>query len=517
LQTNALSEDPRSYQEAFHSPNWKDKWKPAFDKELQSIIDNGCFEEVILPAGKKAIDGKWVFKTKTGANGEIIKYKARLVVRGFQQVEGVDYFETYAPVVKFDSLRLIIALAARDNLFMHQLDVETAFLNGELEEEVFMQIPEGVRGKPGYVWRLLKSLYGLKQAPRTWYSRLHKVLLKYGFLRCISDNGVYVKWVKGHILIFTVYVDDFIIVCKIKEFIIELREFLSVHFKITDLGDAKYILGIQIIRDRDTGVIKLSQRQYVKEVLEKFNMGSCKPVKTPLDSKVKFVKADESERVDVPYREAIGSLMYLSVGTRPDIAAAVSMLSRYSNCPGKSHWEGVKRVMRYLAGTQDLGICFESGTGGELHGYCDSDHGGDLDSGRSTSGYAFLFGNGAISWSSKLQPTVATSSTEAEYMAAGHAVKQCIWVRELMSELKLDVGRTVIYTDNMSSIALIKNPVHHQRTKHIRINWHFIREVIESGEMEFEFVPSSEQAADMLTKAALGEVYEVGREILGLR
>jgi Reverse transcriptase (RNA-dependent DNA polymerase)/gag-polypeptide of LTR copia-type/Integrase core domain/GAG-pre-integrase domain/Zinc knuckle len=510
-----MNGDPNGYKEALNSGHWESKWKGAYDKELKSIIDNKTFEVCKLPEGKKAIDSKWVFKTKTGANGEVLKYKARLVAKGFQQTEGVDYSETYAPVVKFDSLRILIAIATAKGKRIQQMDVETAFLNGEIREELYMKVPEGVPHQPGEVWRLLRALYGLKQASRAWYEKLHTILIGYGFIRSKVDSAIYVKGRGENQILFSTYVDDFITVCDLITDFHNLREHLRKFVRITDMGEVRYILGIEVIRKLN-GDLKLSQKQYTKEVLKKFGMERSKPLNTPLDPKDKLQKFAESESVDVPYREAIGSLMYLSVATRPDISAAVCVLSKYSSDPKAAHWEAVKRVFRYLQATIEVGLEFKFNGELECYGYCDANYGGDEDTGRSTSGYAFVLGGAAIAWSSRLQPTVALSSTESEYMAACHAAKETVWLKELLSEMGYEISSIVLYCDSMSCIALAKNPIFHKRTKHIRIQWHFVRDLVEQAEIEFVYVPTKLQAADMLTKSAVKEVYETGRSLLGL-
>jgi Reverse transcriptase (RNA-dependent DNA polymerase) len=340
-------------------------------------------------------------------------------------------------------------------------------------------------------------------------------LISYGFIRSKVDNAIYIKGSGDDLMLFSTYVDDFISVCDLLIEYESLRDHLRKFFRITEIGEVKYILGIEFMRDA-YGNIKLCQRQYAKDILRKFGMEGCKPLSTPLNSNESLSKSTEELTVDVPYREVIGSLMYLSVATRPDIAAAVCILSKFCNEPKAVHWDALKHVLRYLAGTLEIGLQYRLHSELSCFGFCDANYGGDEDTGRSTSGYAFVLGGAAIAWSSRLQPTVALSSTEAEYMAACHAAKESVWLRELLGEVGHPTEKVLLYTDNMSCMSLVKNPVFHKRTKHIKIQWHFVRDLVESGELEFHYIHTSEQAADMLTKAASKSVYIVGREMLGL-
>jgi Reverse transcriptase (RNA-dependent DNA polymerase) len=357
-------------------------------------------------------------------------------------------------------------------------------------------------------------LYGLKQASRAWYERLHKVLIAYGFKRTKTDSAIYVYGSGSNQILFSTYVDDFIGICDHMSEFEKLRDYLRKFFRITDLGEVRYILGVEVIRN-DHGDLLLTQRQYAKEILSKFGMQNSKPLSTPMDPNVKLTKSVESETVNVPYREVIGSLMYLSVATRPDISAAVCVLSKYCGEPKQCHWDAVKRVLRYLVFTVESGLVYRFEEQLSCYGFCDSDYGGDEETMRSTSGYAFVLGGAAIAWSSRLQPTVALSTTEAEYMAACHACKESVWIKELLGEIGYGQKSIVIYSDSMSSIALVKNPIFHKRTKHIKIQWHFVRDLVAEGEVEFSYIHTSMQAADMLTKSATKDVYVMGREMLG--
>ncbi|GLC41061.1 hypothetical protein PLESTB_000947700 [Pleodorina starrii] len=409
--------EPKSLAEAQARADWP-QWKAAMDEEMKSLMENGTWDLEELPKGVKKIGLKWVFKVKRDAK-DIERYKARLVAKGFTQREGVDFGEVFAPVGKYASLRALLAVVAERDLELHQLDIKTAFLNGVLEEEVYTEQPPGYQmGGANVACHLRRSLYGLHQAPRAWYVRLRSVLEQMGFKPSGAEPGLFVKVEKGEPVYVLVYVDDLLIACKSIEVVNQLKAQLDKVFEMRDLGESSFYLGFEIKRDRAARTLHVSQKRYVQEVLSKFAMEGANGRSTPLDANVRL--SSEGELLDTsrfPYSELVGSLLYLSVCSRPDISFAVGALARHMAKPTTDHWSVAKGVLRYLAGTQDVGISF-GGTGRlDVVGFCDSDLAGS-EGRRSTSGFVFLLGGGAISWSSKLQPTIATSTAEAEYMAA---------------------------------------------------------------------------------------------------
>jgi hypothetical protein len=504
--------EPLNYEEAMNRED-SDKWLKAAQEEMDSIYQAGTWTLVPLPSNRSAIGCKWVFKVKLKADNSIDRYKARLVAKGFSQIEGIDYVDTFSPVAKFCSIRALLALAAHHDLEIHQMDVKSAYLNGDLNEDIYMRQPPGfqVKGKEGLVCKLQKSLYGLKQAGRQWNSKIDSTLLSLSFTRLEADHCIYV-YQDGQVVIFIIlYVDDLILISNALSRLVALKRSLSQLYQMKDLGEAEYILGIQIVRDRANRTLHISQTGYIKTILERFGMADCKPASTPMDCGRKLSKADcpvtdtEREAVKViPYQSAVGAIMYCMLGTRPDIAFAITALSQYSSNYGTKHWTAVKHLLRYLQGTQDYKLTYglKKGDGDPvLFGYCDSDWGNDIDDRRSYTGYAFILAGGAVSWQSKKQPTTALSSVEAEYMAATQATKEAIWWRTLLSELGLVIsGSTVLITDSKGSIDLAKNPEHHARTKHIDIRHHFIREKVADGTVKMSFVGTEHMGADILTK-----------------
>jgi Reverse transcriptase (RNA-dependent DNA polymerase)/Integrase core domain len=509
------SDDPTSHAQAMNGPNAAD-WKNAEEEEMNSIAKNKTWTRCKLPVGKRTIQCKWVYKVKRDENGEPIKFKARLVAKGFTQREGLDYEETYAPVARFSSIRLLLAIGAHYDLEIHQMDVKTAFLNGDLEHEIYMCQPEGhqVEGQEQLVCKLNKSLYGLKQAGRSWYEKIDAALLKFDFIRLATDNCIYIKRSNDYLIIIALYVDDLLILSdsipKLKQFKQELAD----TFEMMDMGEARFILGIKIDRDRTKRTLSISQTEYINKMLANHNMTECdsKSSTTPMEVGLKLtasgsmIESEETRVIDTKrYQAAIGSLMYAMLGTRPDIAFSVGKLARYCNAPREQHWKAIKRVMRYLSCTKNYALTYQGNAGNSkeptMIGHCDSDWGNDIDNRRSTSGYVFTMAVGAISWQSKRQATTALSSVEAEYMATTQATKEAIWWRMFLTQLGFGMTEpTTIYSDSQGSIALTKNPGHHSRTKHIDIQYHFIREHVADGSIEPIYMNTQDLIADVLTK-----------------
>jgi len=508
-------EEPKSYTEALNSKA-ADLWQQAMDEEMASLLSNNTWSLETPPAGVKPIPVKWVYKIKRDGDGNIERYKARLVAKGFKQQEGIDYDEVFAPVSKYSTLRALLAKAAADDMDLHLLDIKTAFLNGDLEENIYTCQPEGyVQGDPTLACRLNKTLYGLKQAPRAWHNRLHRELESYGYRASEADPGLYIYNGKTADIYLLVYVDDILIASKDSALIKGVKQRLSESFDARDLGEVSSYLGMTITRDRGSGTIKISQPRMTNDLISKFGMDDSKIRPIPMSASIKFTK-DEGEPLDkakYPYSELLGSLMYLSVCTRPDISFVTGSLARYMANPTTVHWQAAKGVLRYLAATADYGITF-GGSGPsdlELFGYCDSDYAGDLDTRRSTTGYVFSLNGGAISWQSKRQPTVAASTTEAEYMAAAAAVKEGLWLRKLLCDLGINTKTINILADNQSAIKILRNPISSLRSKHIDVIHHFARERVMRNEVVFTYTPTNLMIADVLTKPLAGEKFNFCR------
>ena len=478
------------------------KWEKAMDEEMAALDGNETWDLVPLPKDKNVIGCKWVYKVKHNSDGTVSRYKARLVAKGYAQTYGIDYEETFSPVAKMATVCTIIAVAASKGWLLHQMDVKNAFLHGDLQEEVYMEQPQGYEDvrHPSYVCKLKKALYGLKQAPRAWHARIVACLVSIGFHMADADHSLYVRKNEHGIVIICIYVDDLIVGGDNESEIDHVKTLLKQEFDMKDLGELRYFLGIEIVRTKEG--IWLSQRQYALDMLSKYGMADCKPISMPLDQNLKL-RSDVGQVLEdvTMYRKIVGSLIYLTI-SRPDLSYAVGLESQYMQLPRKPHLDAVRRTLRYVSATLDYALFYEAGTELQLYGFTDADWAGSVCDRRSTSGFMFSLGSAAITWSSKKQPTVALSSTEAEYRGAAVAACEVAWLQMLLGDLGIQVQRpVVIHCDNLSSIQLARNPVFHARTKHIEVHYHFVRERVLDGDIDLTYVRTDEQVADIFTKA----------------
>jgi hypothetical protein len=510
----ASADEPANFEQAQAHECWR---KAMLDK-MTSIEANGTWELVDPPPHQRPIGLKWVFKTKRDATGIITKHKARLVTKGYVQRQGIDYDEVFAPVARLESVRLLLALAASEGWPVHHMDVKSAFLNGELREEVYVAQPPGfvVAGKEQKVLHLIKVLYGLRQAPRAWYAKLDASLASLGFQRSDSEHAVYTRGKGAHRLIVGVYVDDLVItggdITELKQF----KEEMKSTFQMSDLGLLHYYLGLEV--NQTTAGITISQGAYATKILEAAELAGCNASVTPMETRLKLSKFSTEPAVDATeYRRIVGALRYL-VNTRPDLAYAVGYVSRFMEKPTTEHLIAVKRILRYVAGTVNYGCHYRRKEGeATLLGYSDSDHGADVDGRKSTSGMLFFLGRNIITWQSQKQKVVALSSCEAEYIAAATASCQAVWLARLLAELRgREAGAVTLNIDNQSAIQLSKNPVFHDRSKHIDVKYHYIRECIEEGRVDVEPIDTKIQLADILTKALGRDQFLQLRSKLGL-
>jgi hypothetical protein len=512
-EATAVSEalEPRTLAEAQHCPDWA-QWEEGIREELATLQAAGTWELADLPDGANLVGSKWVFRAKKDAAGNVVRHKARLVAQGFSQVPGIDFFDTYAPVATLASIRTVLALSAHLNLELHQIDIKGAYLNGTLtdDEVIYMCQPPGFESQdhPRKVCRLRKMLYGLKQSGRRWYQRLVEILVdELSFVQCAVDQAVFSRRENGQHTIVVVHVDDCTIAARTLSDVNELKMQIRKHVEITDLGELHWLLGIEVTRNRDERTISLSQRTYIDSIVRCFSFDELKPVSNPMEPSTRLhsgqspsTGAEYAAMRHIPYREAVGSLMYTSLGTRPDISYAVTTISRFSGNPGMPHWDAVRRIYCYLLGTKDLRLTY-GGVQSVLVGYADAD-GSMAEGRRAISRYAFLIDGGAVSWSSKRQEIVSLSTTESEYVAATHATKEALWLRSFIGELFTPILEpTTLFSDNQSAITLTKDHQYHARTKHIDIHFHFIRWVVEHDKLRLIYCPTADMVADTLTKA----------------
>jgi len=514
LNAESFVEDvPRSFEE-IHVREDKRKWYKAVKDELQALEENKTWTLMQLPPGRKAIDNKWVFKLKYDEDGNIERYKARLVVKGCAQRKGFDYNETYAPVARLTTVRTMLAVINHKNLSANQLDVKNAFLHGNLQEEIYIKPPEGFTEKEGFVYKLNKALYGLKQAPHEWNIKFHEFMSRLKFSQSAYDKCLYKRKEKDNLAYILLYVDDIIVAAKDQHEINAIKNALMTEFKMKDLGGLKCFLGIKICQT-NKGMI-LSQETYMKNLLQKFDMKDCKAVRTPMETNpVKDLNGECI--VDVkPYKELVGCLMYAMLTTRPDLSAAINFYSRFQSNATEAQWIGLKRILRYIKGTTNFGLFFRKNGKVPLIGFADSDWAGDSDR-KSTSGFLFEVHGATVSWTTRKQPTVALSSTEAEYVALASAVTELIWLKGLMCDLDIQIEEPIIiYEDNQSCIHLL-DKWEHRRLKHVDVKYNFVRDMYQKGIIDVKYIPSREQKADILTKGLTFELFAKNRSVLGIQ
>jgi Reverse transcriptase (RNA-dependent DNA polymerase)/gag-polypeptide of LTR copia-type/Integrase core domain/GAG-pre-integrase domain len=512
--------EPASWQEMLQLPiDVKEKWLKAADEEMRSLNELQTWELTELPPGKRAIGCKWVFKVKYDSDGKESRYKARLVAKGYSQKFGEDYEATFAPVARQSTFRILLAVAATKKLKVKHYDVKTAFLNGDIKEDLYMSQPDGyvMRGKENLVCKLKKSLYGLKQSARAWNEKINDVLLAQGFSRSKADQCLYTKYHRNKWMYVLAYVDDLLIVHEDEEEIIQLGQVLNQEFETKDLGDLGHYLGIQIERKCD-GSYLLSQSSKITAILDKFGMSEAKGASIPMDTAYPKLSGEYDLLPDNElYREAVGALLYIATTTRPDISAAMSILCRRVSKPRQRDWTAVKQVLRYLKQTIHLKLEISAHTDLNLAGYVDADWAGDISDRKSTSGYLFQLGSNLVSWSSKKQVSVALSSTEAEYVSAAQASQEVLWLRQLLNDIgELTTQATVLFEDNQGCIKIANNDKVSSRTKHIDIKYHHLRDLTERDVIRLEYCETSKMIADMLTKPLPKQKLEDLRAMIGL-
>ncbi|KAL9447401.1 hypothetical protein AB3S75_014963 [Citrus x aurantiifolia] len=489
--------EPTRYSEAVKDPRWRE----AMAKEIDALEQNETWTLADLPLGKKAIGCKWVYRIKYHSDGSIERCKARLVILGNNQIEGVDYNETFAPVAKMVSVRTLLVVAVARDWELHQMDVHNAFLHGDLAEEVYMQLPPGFSTtSSGKVCRLRKSLYGLRQAPRNWFAKLAGALKSFGFDQSYADYSLF-TFVRHDISIHVlVYVDDLIIAGNNTTAISAFKAYLSRCFHMKDLGALKYFLGIEISRG-PTGMF-LSQRKYTLDILAETGLLGAKPARSPIDQNHRLALDDGPMYSDpVRYRRLIGRLIYLTI-TRPELCYSVHVLAQFMQCPREIHWEAAARVLRYLKGHPGQGIFLRRNSALQLIAYCDSDWGACPLTRRSLTGYFIFLGGFPISWKTKKQHSVSRSSAEAEYRSMAFTCCELTWLKALLKSLGVSHSLPMhLYCDSQAALHIVANPVFHERTKHIEIDCHYVRDQIHAGNIAASHVRTSEQLADIFTKA----------------
>ncbi|KAG7578737.1 Ribonuclease H-like superfamily [Arabidopsis thaliana x Arabidopsis arenosa] len=531
--------DPRSILECQKRSDWE-KWKMAMETELNSLNKRKVFGPIVtIPEHVKPVGYKWVFVRKRNEKNEVTRYKARLVAQGFSQRPGIDYEETYSPVMDAITFRFLMGLAASKNLEMYLMDVVTAYLYGSLDNDIYMRIPEGLKmpealrskSKEICAVKLQRSLYGLKQSGRMWYNRLSEYLLSKGYTNNAICPCVFIKKFPSGFVIIAVYVDDLNIIGTPKE-IDDARTHMKEEFEMKDLGKTKFCLGLQIEHFQEG--IFVHQSNYTKRILKRFNMDKANPLSTPMVNRSLNVENDpfrpceDNEEFlgpEVPYMSAIGGLMYLANCTRPDIAFATNLLARYNSSPTRRHWNGIKHIFRYLQGTIDLGLYYPRNSEFGLVGFADAGYLSDPHKSRSQTGYVFTIGGTAISWRSQKQTIVATSSNHAEIIALHEACRECVWLRSMTNHIQEASGLVIkreptrLYEDNAACVAQIKEGyIKSDRTKHIPPRFFsYTQELEKNKEVDVQYIRSSDNAADLFTKALPTSTFRKHVQSIGMR
>jgi hypothetical protein len=534
--SGSLPPEPLSVKEALASPE-AELWREALREEFAAIKAMNVYKLIprsSVPAGRRILKGKPVFKRKLNESGEVTRYKARWVAKGFLQIFGQDFEETTSPTARMESIRILAHIAAVLNYEIRQFDVKTAFLHGTLDTPVYMEQPPGFEealpsGVDG-VWQLVKGLYGLKQGGLCWNIELHKAMLEMGFTQVLVEHCVYVRRRDNDLVIAAVHVDDFKAISSSVASMDTFEADLKSRYEIST-GDGSFLLGIHSVRDREARTIHLSQTAMIDRVVVEFGQQDwARPMSTPMDDKAAWLEddcIDPSDRkaraavAHLPYGRLVGSLTFLAIATRADIAYAVNFLSRFLHNFSQKHYDAAIRIVRYLKFTRTHGLLL--GRGKDLSelivvdGMTDSDYANDKIGRRSVSGYCFSLGAGAISWRSKRQACVAQSTCEAEYVAASAAAKEAVWLRQLLSEIGYPQEQpTLIRGDNQGALELIKSQRHHEQAKHIDVRYHYVREEHKKGTIRFDYVRLHNNVADLFTKPLARAVFAPLRRRIGI-
>lgn len=492
--------EPSSFDEAVQNID-KEKWMCAMKEELNAIKSNSTYELVDLPAGRKAIGSRWVYKIKRDVNGNIVRYKARLVAQGYAQKYGVDYDEVFAPTSRNTTLRVLLSVASERKMSVKHYDIDTAFLHGIIDEglDIYMKQPPGFEIS-NKVCKLKKTIYGLKQAARNWNKVINETLVNAGYRQSEIDKCLYIKGKGENVTYILLYVDDLLVVSKNEKSITEIIDVVKSKYKIKDLGNISHFLGMEVKRDND-GNFMINQSSYISKIVEQAGLKDAKDSKFPLE--VGYFKNPGGEILKdiTEFRSIIGMLLYVAVNTRPDISASVSILSQKLSQPRKGDLGEAKRIIRYLKATKDMQLKLKSSGTQELMGFSDANWAEDRHDRKSNSGYVFMLFGGIISWACRKQSCIALSSTEAEYIALSEACQEVIWLKKLCGEFEINVSTsTKIFVDNQSAAKMSENQKFSNRTKHVDTKYHFIRELVGSNTIQLEYVCSEDNCADLLTK-----------------
>jgi hypothetical protein len=468
--------EPYRIEDALRDPDWV----VAIQEELNNFTRNEVWQ-LVPHSNQNVVGTKWLFRNKQDEHGVVTRNKARLVAKGYSQVEGLDFDETYAPVARLESIRILLAYTTYHGFKLYQMDVKSAFLNGPIKEEVYVQQPPDFEGSecPNHVYKLSKALYGLKQAPRACYECLRDFLITNGFKVGKANPTLFTKTIAKDLFICQIYVDDIIFGSTNKSTCEEFSRIIIQKFEMSLMGELKYFLGFQVKQLQEATF--MSQTKYIQDILKKFGMKNAKPIKTHMGTNGHLDLDTAGKSVDQKvYRLIIGSLLYLCA-SRPTIMLSVCMCARFQANPKEVHLRAVKRIMRYLVYTPKFGLWYPKGSTFDLIGYFDANYAGCKIDRKSTSGTCQFLGRSLVSWASKQQNSVALSTAEAEYIAAEHCCAQLLWMRQTLRDYGYKLRKVPLLCDNESAIRMADNPVEHNCTKHIDIQYHFLRDHQQKG------------------------------------
>jgi hypothetical protein len=509
---------PATFWEAMKLPDAA-QWLEACKAEWSTLMSMSCFQLVQEPPPKDAMTTRWLFKRKRLPDGQL-KYKARLVLLGHRQREGIDYTETYAPTVNADSMRLVLALANEQYMVVHHADATSAYIHADLDIPQHVKAPTGIECDG--LWHLIaiRGIYGTHQGAMLWFRHGSSVIISIGFQPTLSDPCVFTRMTNTGLQIITLYVDDFLVCANTTEEVKDIIAQLQVYLVLNDLGPVKSILGMEVKQDRAQGTTAITQAKYIQDMAKKFGLQDAYPVDTPIPTGTDLSSKDTAPLSEtVKYQSIVGSLLYCACMTRPDIAHAVSQLSRYVKCPRQLHMNMAKRVIKYLLGTSNVGLFYSAGTTAQdqLTCFTDSSWCDDVETGCSSCGYVWMLGGAPISWKSKLQKLVTLSTTEAEYVAACIAAQQGCHLVNLLSEVQHDqVPAPLMLMDNQSAIHVAKNTGSMQRTKHMALRFHFLRDLVSLQQLTLKYCPTGRMAADIMTKHVPATILKTALEIMGM-
>lgn len=515
-----VEQTPQSFEELNKRDDCKN-WLSAVENEIQAIEFNETWTPVIKPKGKEILDTKWVFSFKPWEVEMKDKYKARLVVRGFAQRKTFEYDEIYSPVAKMTTIRTVLIVANQCGHYINQMDVKSAFLHGEVKDDIYIYPPDGICCDKDRVLKLRKAIYGLKQSSKCWNEKINTFLVQYGFVRSENDYCLYSKKNKKGYIYIVIYVDDIILSGLDKEEIDRCKSDLMNEFKMKDKGQIKNFLGLEIEYDKIEGIMKLGQKKYAESILRRFKFDNCKEVTTPMEQKLSLlINIEKKEKIDCPnkpIRELVGCLMYLMLGTRPDLSYSVNYLSRYQDVAKEEVWTYAKRILRYIKGTVDIGLYYKREKNAiPLISFVDADWATDPNGRRSTSGFLIKVFDNTVAWITRRQNCVALSTTEAELISFCSAVQELCWYKKLLNDININTNQIVIYEDNQGCIALIKSPENNRRVKHIDLKFNYVCESLKSKNIIIKYIDTKNQQADILTKGLSSAQFIKIRKELGL-